>query len=292
MISTDNIIDILPENIADAVEEKLSIIREIRLRVNRPLIYTVYADENNSNDEVCLSRITIKKEDIQYCMEHITNMSAYAFQNSIKQGFITCEGGHRIGIAGQMVVENNMIMAQKNISSINIRIARECMGCADKIMNFIFDGGMKHTLIVSPPGKGKTTLLRDCVRQLSDSGITVAVIDERGELGASYMGVPQCNLGMRTDVFDACPKAYGMLMAVRSMAPQVIAVDEIGQADEKEAIAYAMNCGVNVIATVHAGSIGELKNKGVLYEILGKGGFEKIIILDDMIGRVSEMIWL
>jgi stage III sporulation protein AA len=159
--------------------------------------------------------VQITKNEIRETMEYISNYSLYAFEDEIRQGFITINGGHRIGIAGKIIIENDEIKGMKHISFINIRLAHQVKGCANKVIPYLIDEktkGIYHTLIISPPRCGKTTLLRDIIRQLSDGnsrypGMNVGVVDERSEIGACYMGTPQNDLGIRTDVLDCCPKA-------------------------------------------------------------------------------------
>ena len=221
-------------------------------------------------------------------MEYISNFSFYAFEDEIRQGFITISGGHRIGINGKVILDNEKIRSMKYISFINVRLSHQVEGCANKVMPYLYNdqGDCFHTLIISPPRCGKTTLLRDVIRQLSNGsssypGLMIGVVDERSEIGASYMGVPQNNLGVRTDVLDCCPKAKGMMMLIRSMSPRVIAVDEVGSDEDIKAIKYVMNCGSKLIATVHGNSIEDIKNKPILDELVNKKLFERYILLNN-----------
>ena len=215
-------------------------LQEIRLRIGKPLIIVC------DNIEWVLQK-KIEKEDLMETLEYVSNYSLYAFENELKQGFITIEGGHRVGISGQVLVEDGEVKNIKHVSTMNIRISHEILNCANEIFPYITrNKQICNTLIISPPRCGKTTLLRDLVRQVSDGnrwmkGCTVGVVDERSELGGCYLGVPQNQLGIRTDVLDCCPKSKGMLMLIRSMAPQVIAVDEIGSAEDVHALEYAMD---------------------------------------------------
>lgn len=263
-------------------------LQEIRLRIGKPLIIV------SDNIEFVLHKI-IEKEELMEILEYVSNYSLYAFENELKQGFITIEGGHRVGMTGQVQIEDGEVKNIKHISSMNIRISHEVVNCADVMFPYITeDKQICNTLIISPPRCGKTTMLRDLIRQVSDGnrwvrGCTVGVVDERSELGGCYLGVPQNKLGMRTDILDCCPKSKGMLMLVRSMAPQVIAVDEIGSAEDIHALEYAMHCGCKMLATVHGTSMEEIRKKPILDELIKRHKFERYVVLGNThhIGEVE-----
>jgi stage III sporulation protein AA len=178
-------------------------------------------------------------------------------------------------------------------------LAHQVKGCADRVLPYVINrqgSGIYHTLIISPPRCGKTTLLRDIIRQLSNgnkymAGMSIGVVDERSEIGACYMGAPQNELGIRTDILDCCPKAMGMMMLIRSMSPQIIAVDEIGSKEDLEAIDYVIGCGCKLIATVHGSSIEDIRSKPTLCDLVKKKLFERYIILnnDTEIGHLEEI---
>lgn len=274
--------------------EQLELLQEIRMRVNKPLIIRM------NNKEYFLSRnqltsnidnsYKITEKDIRETMEFISNYSLYAFEDELRNGYITVDGGHRIGLAGKVVIENNYVKTIKNISCINIRVSHQIKGCAKGVIPYIVKNNeVLHTLIISPPRCGKTTLLRDIVRQLSYgaksfSGFTVGVVDERSEIGGCYRGIPQNDLGIRTDILDGCPKTEGMLMLIRSMSPQVIAVDEIGSSEDIEAIDFVINAGCKMICTVHGASLNEVRNKPVLEKLINKNIIERFIILENKNG--------
>ena len=236
----------------------------------------------------------VTKEDVREMLEYISNYSLYAYEQEMKQGFITIEGGHRVGMTGQAIIENGKVKNLKHISSVNVRMSHEVLGCADKVFPYItYNRSLYHTLVISPPRCGKTTLLRDMIRQISDGndwvrGMAVGVVDERSEIGGCYMGVAQNHLGIRTDVLDGCPKAEGMIMLIRSMGPEVIAVDEIGSTEDVHAIEYAMHCGCKMLATVHAGSMEELRKKPLLDQMIDQGRFERYILLGNR-ARVGQI---
>lgn len=274
------ILQVLGKKMQQDVEREqfdFSCLQEIRLRTGKPLTVLYKGKEK------LLTKV--EQEDIRETLEYISNYSLYAYENELRQGFITIEGGHRVGMAGKVVLEEGKIKSLKYISSINIRVAHEVKGCADKIFPYITkERQICHTLIISPPRCGKTTLLRDMIRQISDGnrwvkGVPVGVVDERSELGGCYMGTAQNDLGIRTDILDCCPKADGMLMLIRSMAPQVIAVDEIGAREEICAIEYALHCGCKMLATAHGISMEEMKKKPFFEQMIREKRFERYIVL-------------
>ena len=259
-------------------------LQEIRMRAEKPLMI-VYDNREMILPSTSTSGHLVTKEEIRETLDYVSQYSLYAYEQEMRQGFITIEGGHRVGVIGKVILEKNEVKNMQYISSINIRVAHQILGCADSLMKYITKN-MKvcHTLIISPPRCGKTTMIRDIIRQISDGnryvkGCTVGVVDERSELGGCYLGVAQNQLGMRTDVLDCCPKAQGMIMLVRSMAPQVIAVDEIGTTEDIHAVEYAMQCGCRMIASIHGSGMDEAAAKPVLGELIRKKRFERYVIL-------------
>lgn len=305
MVKKDELIKIFSNNIKKILLQSnvdFEQLQEVRLRVNSPLIiiykgkeFFLSKDGELRNKE--LDAYYIDKNEIKETMDYISSYSLYAFEDEIKQGFITIQGGHRIGIAGKTVLDGDKITGLKYISYINVRISHEIKGCANKVMPFVEEEDkVHHCLIISPPRCGKTTLLRDIIRQISNgvnkgSGKTVGVVDERSEIGGCYMGVAVNDLGIRTDVLDCCPKAKGMLMLIRSMSPSVIAVDEIGDYDDVKAIEAVINCGCKLLATVHGSSIEDIKSKPLLQKMITEKVFERYIILDNnkKVGNIKEI---
>ena len=278
------VVQVLAKPIVQCLEEERILfdhIQEIKLRIGKPLIIIYRGKERMWKD------VIVTKEEIKETLEYISNYSLYAYEHELKQGFITIEGGHRVGMAGQVIMEEGKIKNLKYISSINLRISHEVKNCADKIFPYItYNKQMYHTLLISPPRCGKTTLLRDIIRQVSDGnmwvkGCTVGVVDERSELGGCYLGNPQNEMGVRTDILDRCPKAEGMIMLIRSMAPQVIAVDEIGAKEDVHAIEYAMHCGCKMLATAHGYSMEEIQRKPIFEKLVQERRFERYVILSN-----------
>lgn len=270
---------------------------EIRLRAGRPLSITlpdtclcVNKDGQPSKDMSNTLFVTLK--DIEITLSYICEMSLYSYTSDICEGFITIHGGHRAGICGKAVLDNGKITSVKDISSVNIRIAREIKGCAGDILPFIINNNtVNGSIIASPPGGGKTTILRDIARSLSLKGKKVAVIDERGELGASYQGIPQNDLGAFCDILDGYPKSKGILQALRALSPDIIICDEIGGEEDVNAVIEGMNAGVPVIATVHAGSYEEAKRRPQVQKLLGSGAIKTFILLygHEAPGRIKNI---
>ena len=290
-----------PRKYLEKLDIDFELLQEIRLRAEAPFMI-VYRGQ-----EYCVSRngilsdgledpMIISRQDVRETMERISNYSMYAFEEELKQGFITIQGGHRVGVAGKIVLEKDQVKNLRYISFINIRLAHQVIGCGDKVLPYLIDGdSIFHTLIISPPRCGKTTLLRDLIRQLSNGskgrrGINVGVVDERSELGAWYQGKPQNDLGFRTDILDCCPKKEGMMMLVRSMSPKVIAVDEIGFREDVEALEYVMNCGVRILATVHGSSMEEIRKKPILGALVREKVFQRYVLLSAReLGKVEAI---
>jgi stage III sporulation protein AA len=287
MNNTKEVLEVLPEHIANIIKgfKQQDKIQEIRMKVNKPLILQV------GNDEI-ITGYTVLMQDIKEVLKHISNYSIYAFEEEIKQGYLTISGGHRVGICGSCIIENNKVKTIKSLGSLNIRVCHEIIGCSNKVMPYIVNNNQVfNTVIISPPRCGKTTLVRDIARNLSEGlenrgfkGKKVCIIDERSEISSSYNGIPQMNLGIRTDVLDNCPKAEGIMMAIRSMAPDVIVCDEIGTYKDMDSILMALNSGVKLITTIHGFGVEDLYNRPVFKEIMDNHIFKKAIILSSANG--------
>lgn len=287
--------------------EKSKHLEEIRLRANKPIILHNYREDWFVNYEGGLQKhlnnvFIVKQEEILKTLEIMSRNSIYAFQNEIKNGFLTLPGGHRIGIAGKAVIQGNQVVNIRDITSLNIRISREIKGCSLGIIKSIINIGNKevyNTLIVSPPQCGKTTMLRDIARLLSNGmkeidlkGIKVGIVDERSEIAACYKGLPQFDIGVRTDVLDGCPKSIGMRMMIRSMSPQVIITDEIGDRGDRDSIISILNAGIKIITTAHGFNISELKSRREVLDLIEEKVFERYIVLGcaEGPGTIDEII--
>lgn len=269
---------------------RMNQIQEIRLRVGKPaMLYAkgreYFLAENGEILYQPAGAFCPDKAFMDRLLAHLCGYSVYAYEDEIRQGFLTVPGGHRIGLCGEIVLRDHQITSIKNLNAMNIRISHQVRGAAGSVMPCLWEGTeFLNTLIISPPGSGKTTLLRDLIRQISDgafghAGMTVGVVDERGEIGGSFCGEVQNDLGMRTDLLDACPKAEGMFLLLRSMNPRVIAVDEIGGKEDAEAIGQAGRCGCKVLATVHGNDIAQIAERKYISTLIRDRLFERYILL-------------
>lgn len=292
---SDEIINSLSLNLREKIKTiQEENIEEIRLRINKPLIINgnqtdyFYNENKKKLDRNMDKAYIVTKEDVDQTFQILCKYSIHSFMDDIKKGFVTLRGGHRVGIVGKAIVENGSVENIKHVSSLNIRVSREVKNCSDKVMSHIIKSSTKinNTIIISPPQCGKTTLLRDVVRNLSNGnekfnfkGINVALIDERNEIAGSYLGIPQMDVGIRTDIIETCPKDVGIMMVLRSMSPNVIVTDEIGTEKDIKALYTALNGGVGLITTVHGDSIEDIRNRKELNCLLDEELFKKVILL-------------
>lgn len=298
MEEMQQILQYFPRSVKEQIENRINkqlaqYVEEIRIRNNKPIVLKIA-------QEHMIINYTIQKVEIEEIFHRICENSIYSYQKQISEGFITIRGGHRIGITGSAVIENEKVINLNYISSLNVRIAREKKESSKEIINEIInikENTIYNTLIISPPGGGKTTLLRDIIRKISN-GIqeinftpkVVGVVDERGEIAAMYKGVPQNDIGIMTDVINNIGKAKGLKLLIRSMAPQVLTCDEIGSTEDVEAIKIAMCSGIKGIFTAHGGNIEEIRKNQEIKTLIEQEMIERIIILDKIQkGRIEKI---
>ncbi|MBB6675246.1 stage III sporulation protein AA [Cohnella nanjingensis] len=302
-----------PADLRTAIEHLpaslLETLEEIRIREERPLeigyggrFAFVRPDGTTTDDPRAAYRPG--RETCRTLLERVTNHSLYAVEEELRRGFVTVAGGHRIGLAGRTVLEGGAVRHLRDIASFNVRIARARTGCAAELLPHLLDPQartVRHALIVSAPQQGKTTMLRDLARAISAGqwyhpaasgwgGRKVGIVDERSEIAACERGVPTFDLGPRSDVLDACPKAEGLMMLVRSMSPEVVVVDEIGRPEDAYALTEALHAGVRVLATAHAVDLADVFARPVLAQLAQEGMFSAYVLLSRSQGRVMHRI--
>ncbi len=289
----------------NAADFSILYIEEIRLRAGKPLILSDgmrdwFVDTHGVISKTAKEAFTVSQYHIMKTLEMMSENSIYAYQEDIKNGFLTLKGGHRVGICGKVVAEGGSIKNIKDISSLSIRVSRQVKGCSEKVFKFITDknGDLYNTLLVGPPQCGKTTILRDVIRAASEGCFTsgryfkTGVVDERSELCACYKGVAQYDMGIRTDILDACPKDAGMTMLVRSMSPEVIVTDEIGNAGDKDAVFRVINAGVKIITSAHGYSVSDLRTRREVLSLIEEKAFERYVVLSraNGAGTIEEVV--
>jgi stage III sporulation protein AA len=270
----------LRNEIIKACENIKGEIEEIRIKVGAPIVLLSCGKEYYLKGKYSMA---VSPNLLNEIFHSIINHSAYAYQDELSKGFITIEGGHRVGVCGRVIMEKGEIKAIKNISSLNIRRCREIIGISDHLIPYLFDrkGNFLHTIIVSPPMCGKTTLLRDIVRNLSELGLRIGVCDERSEIAGTHLGTASFDLGKRTDILDGCPKGEGMLILIRGMSPRIIATDEIGKSGDLAGIEGALCAGVGLLTTIHGQNMEELRRSPIGH-LVEPGIFKRYIFLSNV----------
>lgn len=271
-------------------QQRLDALEELRLRPLLPPLLRFSHDEaflaaDGSLTEHPQAGRPLSESELRKTVLLLSDSSFYAVEEELRRGYITLPGGHRAGLCGRAVLAAGAVKTLKDISAVNIRIARPIIGLAAPLLPRLIDGNgrLRHTLIVSEPRGGKTTLLRDLTRVVSDGEgvrpLRVGVIDERSELAAMRGGIPQLPIGIRSDVMDGCPKAEGINMLLRSMGPEALVCDEIGRPEDAAAIMEAVNGGVKMLCSAHGASAEEIMSRPVLSQLIKQRAFERIVLL-------------
>ncbi|MDQ0481707.1 stage III sporulation protein AA [Guptibacillus hwajinpoensis] len=284
----EEILRLLPEGVKRIIQEfsrtDKESMEEIRMRINRPLEIMIAGKPvfplfNGSE-------YYVSKNDATQMINKLSQYSLYALEEELKKGFVTIQGGHRVGLAGKVITTNGHVKAIRDIASFNVRIARQKLGIATPLISYLYAGGWMNTIILGPPQSGKTTMLRDLTRIMGEGdemrriqSSKIGVVDERSEIAGCVQGIPQHRLGHRVDVLDSCPKAEGMMMMIRSMSPDIIIVDEIGRREDSEAIIEAINAGIQLVVTIHGHTLEDLYRRPSIQELIRSGVFERIVEL-------------
>lgn len=292
----------LPSRLMNAIacvcQYELEQISEIRLRRNKKLTLTAYSKEFYLTENGVLTNsekigIGVTDKDIEYIFRLAFKDSIHSFHREIVNGYITVNGGCRIGFCGTAVIntsDHSKIENIKDISSLNIRISREIIGSADEIYEKIFAGLSTSLIIIGSPCSGKTTLLRDLTRKLGNN-YTVSLIDERNEIAAVYDGIPQNDIGAKTDVFSSYNKFEGIIAAVKVMSPTYLICDEIGSREDLKALEYALNSGVHIVATCHSASYEQARKKPVIKKLVKMQAFENYAVLGNGVNCGKLVQW-
>lgn len=283
---------LLQKEVEQLCQGRWHTLQEIRLRMSRPI------ELNFSNRIEWIQERRFTRQDRNYVLNQLSEHSLYRFETELKEGFITIAGGHRVGLAGKIMTRNNELKGLQYITSFNIRIAQQIIGIANPLLSHLYeDDAYLHTLIVGPPQSGKTTILRDLSRLMSSGSRLapsrkVVIIDERSEIAASKDGIAQFKIGNRTDVLDTCPKQEGMMMAIRSLSPEVLIVDEIGSKEDVRALLDVFHAGVTIFCTVHGASLHEVKKRSTLQPLFREKFIKRyIFVTQDYSGRFSYELY-
>lgn len=285
----EEVLEMLPKTIvericqySESIQEK---IEEIRIRIDRPLELVIEGEPYYPNGYI------VTKQDGLNLLNKLSDYSIYTLEEELRRGFITIRGGHRVGLAGKVITDKGQVKAVKDVTSFNIRIAKEKIGISEPFIPYLFNGSWMNTIIFGSPQTGKTTLLRDMARVMSTGNYEcdipsykVGIVDERSEIAGCVKGIPQHQFGPRLDVLDACPKAEGMMMLIRSMSPDILIVDEIGRVEDIEAILEAVNAGVVLFVTVHGSNLDDLYRRPSLKSLMELKVFERYVGLSRTYG--------
>ncbi|MBQ9988689.1 MAG: stage III sporulation protein AA [Clostridia bacterium] len=295
--------ELLPKELCCLLERQNSLERadEIRIRAGKPMMavrgkHDWFIDVNGEWSRSPIAAFIMDAKMVEETFSALCRHSVYAYEAQIGNGFITLQGGHRVGLSGPAVMEQDGRLNIGRCSGLCIRIARQIKGCAQHILPWLMEKNrLCSTMIVSPPMMGKTTMLRDIVRAVSNGesgteGMRVCLIDERSEIAACYAGEPQMDIGLRTDVLDGWPKREGMLRALRALGPQVIALDELGDERDVKTAMEAANMGVALLATAHAASAEQLMQRPSFKQIAENQTFERFVQLGGTPGNVQSII--
>ncbi|TCS96396.1 stage III sporulation protein AA [Hazenella coriacea] len=293
-MSVKPIYQVLPPSIRELIQSLprtiLGCLEEIRVRQDRPL-EVITSEQSWFVSQNCQLTLQPKesvlpsREDCRKMLNLISNHSLYTMEEELRRGYVTVEGGHRIGLVGKVVMDQGKVKHLRDVTGFNVRMARQVIGVGEPIIPYLFhDNQVENVLIISPPQCGKTTLIRDLARIASTgheqfASRKVGIVDERSEIAGCVHGVPQHDIGPRTDVLDACPKAEGMMMMIRSMSPEVLVVDEIGRKEDSDAVHEAIYAGVHLFTTVHGKSIEEICHRPILSGLIREGVFRRMIVL-------------
>ncbi|KAB2493633.1 stage III sporulation protein AA [Priestia endophytica] len=281
----ESVLSVLPQHVVELLRSYIDEdVQEIRLRINRPI-------ELIRKDEPIFYSVLPVKEDFAYMLSQLSQSSMYMLEEELQKGYITIKGGHRVGLAGRVITENGKVKAIRDITSLNIRIAREKIGIGESLIDSLYDRKWLNTVIIGAPQSGKTTMLRDLARLVS-TGVErkripsqkVGIVDERSEIAGCLDGVPQHTFGPRVDVLDACPKAEGMMMLIRSMSPNVLIVDEVGRVEDTEAILEAVHAGVSLILTAHGSSVKDMATRPSLKALIDACIIDRFVLLSNRNG--------